>query len=186
MLISKFIAHDMEAETAAFEAQYGITLPEQYRRFLLKYNGGDTPKTKFRSEQGSFDIRAFYGIGVPHFSLTEIRDPERFLKRNLLPVACDFSGNHIAVVLSGRDAGKICFLDHEKGYRQTLLADSLKAFAEACESQEIGHIRTIEERRAQRIAASGISEIPDAVIAAWQAEIDRFGRMHQEPVVIDS
>ena len=44
-----------------FEKQYEFILPEGYRNFLLKYNGGNTLQTSFKIKKESSDIRAFYG-----------------------------------------------------------------------------------------------------------------------------
>ncbi len=57
MLISKFDTTDMEKKIADFESKYGITLPEQYRGFMLKYNGGDTPETEFKCKRWSCNLR---------------------------------------------------------------------------------------------------------------------------------
>ena len=40
-----------------FEFKYGLELDEEYRKFLVKYNGGDTPNTCVKSEDISSDIR---------------------------------------------------------------------------------------------------------------------------------
>lgn len=45
-----------------FEKQYEFILPEGYRNFLLKYNGGNTLQTSFKIKKESSDIRAFYGF----------------------------------------------------------------------------------------------------------------------------
>ena len=44
MLISKF-GNGSEELVRKFENKYGIALDEEYCRFLVKYNGGDTPNT---------------------------------------------------------------------------------------------------------------------------------------------
>ena len=50
MLISKYRTDNMdtEAAVASFEDKNNIRLPEVYRRFMIRYNGGDTPDTDFR------------------------------------------------------------------------------------------------------------------------------------------
>lgn len=47
MLISKFNLENIKNKVSNFEKTYSITLPEQYKNFLWKYNGGYTPKTEF-------------------------------------------------------------------------------------------------------------------------------------------
>ena len=63
MLISRFDNTNVEEHIAQLEKQYNIVLPEEYKRFLLKYNGGETPETKFRLNKVNSDITAFYGLG---------------------------------------------------------------------------------------------------------------------------
>lgn len=46
---------------AQFEEDHDILLPEEYRTFLLNYNGGNALKTSFKIKKESSDIRAFYG-----------------------------------------------------------------------------------------------------------------------------
>ena len=57
MLISKFDTTDIEKKIADFESKHGISLPEQYRGFMLKYNGGDTPETEFKCKRWSCNLR---------------------------------------------------------------------------------------------------------------------------------
>ena len=63
MLISKFDNTNIGEFIMAFEKENNITLPEEYKRFLMKYNGGETPKTKFKLNKVNSDIKAFYGLG---------------------------------------------------------------------------------------------------------------------------
>lgn len=60
MLISKFKIDDINDEVNSLENIYEIVLPKQYKRFILNYNGGYTPKTKFKIGKISFDIRGFF------------------------------------------------------------------------------------------------------------------------------
>lgn len=94
MLISKFINHNIEDQIICQEKEYSIAIPVQYKDFLYKYNGGYTPKTKFRVGKISSDIRGFYGLGDVKLSLNSI-DLREWLDMKILPIACDSFGNHI-------------------------------------------------------------------------------------------
>ena len=59
MLISKFNNHNIEDQIICMEKEYSIVIPVQYKVFLHKYNGGYTPKTKFRVGKISSDVRGF-------------------------------------------------------------------------------------------------------------------------------
>ena len=63
MLISKFNTKNICKYILTFEKCNSIVFPKQYRFFLERYNGGYTPKTKFRINKISSDIRGFYGWG---------------------------------------------------------------------------------------------------------------------------
>ena len=64
MLISKFDTADIEEKITDLECQYKIVLPDQYKQFLYKYNGGETPETSFRLARVSSDVCGFFGLGV--------------------------------------------------------------------------------------------------------------------------
>jgi hypothetical protein len=59
MLISKFSNSDVEENINDFESRYSFKFSEQYRNFLKKYNGGDTPDTKFKINKVSSDLKGF-------------------------------------------------------------------------------------------------------------------------------
>ena len=63
MLISKFNNSNIEIEVKELEETYNIVLPEVYKKFIYKYNGGRTPETEFRLNRVSSDIEGFYGFG---------------------------------------------------------------------------------------------------------------------------
>ena len=93
MLISRFDNANVEEHIAHLEKQYNIVLPEEYRRFLLKYNGGETPDTEFRINKVSSDVRAFYGLGNAdkYYNFQGLIDNMNilgeFVKDGMLPIA---------------------------------------------------------------------------------------------------
>ena len=62
MLISKNVNDCICEKIKELELKYGITLSQDYKVFLIKYNGGDTPKTKFSRGEIKTDIRRFFGF----------------------------------------------------------------------------------------------------------------------------
>lgn len=160
-----------------------ITLSSEYKNFLYKYNGGDTPDTKFKVKRTSSDIRAFYGMGNVKYSLNEFELNE-WIELNVFPIACDSFGNYIVIGLRADKAGKIYFYDHEEGYNPKELAGSLTTFFKCCKSQKIGYIPSIEEREQLLIKNGKEANITDSLRKTWQAEIDKYGNMIQEEVTI--
>lgn len=188
MLISKYLTSDtdMEKEVAAFEEKFRMALPEPYRKFLIRYNGGETPNTSFKINHEDSDVRAFYGIGDVEYSFDKILEFDVYLKRGLLPIARDFFGNYVAIGISADESGKIFFLDHEKNMKAKLLTDTFEEFVKKCKSKKIAEERTrsIEERERSMIEAGNEMRITDGLRKIWAEEIRKYGGMKQERVVL--
>lgn len=186
MLISKFMNSNVEEKVMNFEKRYKIILPTQYKIFLYKYNGGYTPKTKFKVGKISSDLRGFYGIGDVKLSFDEA-DLERWLGEDLVPIACDSFGNYILIGLGNDNEGKIFFSDHEKGNKVEYVTENLMNFISFCKSEKISESskRSIKEREEALIAKGRGNIITDDLRKIWQAEIDKYGSMIQEEVIID-
>lgn len=188
MLISKYRTEDidMEKTVSEFEEKHHLNLPDSYRGFLIRYNGGDTPNTSFKINRESSDVRAFYGIGNVTYSFDNIQDLKTYLKKGHLPIARDYFGNYVAIGIDSDDFGKIFFLDHEKQMRTKLLTDSFEEFVQKCKSTKIDESRTrsIEERERLMIEAGHEDRITDSLRRVWASEIEKYGGMHQERVVL--
>ncbi|MBP5221960.1 MAG: SMI1/KNR4 family protein [Lachnospiraceae bacterium] len=189
MLISRFKNSniDVKKEIVSFEKEYGIIIPEQYRKFLLKYNGGHTPNTIFDAPKIYTTLILFYGIGDIEKKLDNIYELSEWIKRHLLPISFDIYGNYIAIGLEGDLKGKIYFCDHEKGYKKTLIANDLSEFFSLCESEklDIASLPTVQEMEAKWIAMGKGEIITDEIRKAWQAQREKYENMRQEDVVID-
>ena len=61
MLISKFDTTNVGQYVRDYEEKNKFTFPDQYKEFLLKYNGGYTPVTEFRIAKISSDVEGFLG-----------------------------------------------------------------------------------------------------------------------------
>lgn len=185
MLISKFLNCNVEEKIIDIEMQYDIILPTQYKNFLHKYNGGFTPKTKFKVGKTSSDLRGFFGIGDVKLSLDNVELGE-WVEKNSFPIACDSFGNYIVIGLSNNDADKIYFYDHENRNRLEFLTENLKDFIECCKSEKISEAsrRSIKEREDALIAKGRGNIITDDLRKMWQAEIDKYGSMVQEEVLL--
>lgn len=187
MLISKYRTEDidMEKTVSEFEEKHHLNLPDSYRGFLIRYNGGDTPETKFKSGKVSSDVRYFYGIGNVAYSTQKIVDLNDLVSKQILPIARDSFGNYIALCLSADSFGSVVFCDHEKGYKVTEIASSFNEFVAICKSKKIKPVRTIEERERDLIANGFGDMLDDELRRCWQEEIDLYGNIHQEKVVLD-
>ena len=150
---------------------------------MLRYNGGYSPKTKFKAGKLSSDIRVFYGLGQVPCSFDTL-DIDSWIKRKLLPIACDSFGNYIAIGVSSEENGKIFFVDHELSNKLTCVSDDFISFIKCCKSDKIPESakRTIKEREDALIARGKGAIITDDLRRLWQAEIDKYTDMVQEKV----
>ena len=185
MLISKSEYSVTEAALSKYETAHGFTFPQEYRAFLLKYNGGETPETDFRLSGVSSDLVFFYelrdgGDGLELYEM-EFLVPD-FLKDGMFPIAENVFGDHVFICVGGRECGKIFFRYHDRPKRYIKLADDFRTFIQKFKSKKLGHCHTIEERIQGRIDAGITLEVLPIEIADWQEEIDYFNRIHQEQV----
>lgn len=187
MLISKFDTNDIEKKIGEFEKKLQICLPELYKKFLTKYNGGKTPKTEFKINKISSDVRVFYGIGesdkkYQFDSLSESKIIDEFLADKMLPIAENVWGDYITIEISGKKCGQIYFLYHDRKKEYIFLCESLSDFVDKCKSEKIGYIMTIEERK-QILKRNG-RKLTEEKLKGWQAEIDEYANIRQEEVIL--
>lgn len=188
MLISKFDTTDIEEKVTNLQRQYGIELAEQYRLFLYKYNGGETPETSFRLARVSSDLRGFFGLGVAdkyfrfehYFDFNEM---SAFAAEGIFPIGKNSFGDLLFIGIKEEHLGEILFRYHDKPKCLIKLADSFSDFAAKCKSKKLKPCRSIEERLAGRRAA-GIADPPPIVLQEWQKEIDRYQNIHQEELIL--
>ncbi|MBQ8604343.1 MAG: SMI1/KNR4 family protein [Oscillospiraceae bacterium] len=185
MLISKYGNNNTENRINEIEKKFNITLPSQYRNFLCKYNGGDTPDTTYKVGKASSALRAFYGFGSIRYSLDKLNIQE-WIEKNMFPIACDHFGNEIVISLEEISYGNIYFCDHEDGFKAQLVGDDFKTFVSKCKSKKINPACStpIAQREADLIARGRGHVITDTLRKTWQAEIDKYGNMVQERVIL--
>ena len=190
MLISKFDNTGIAKEIELFEQKYNFIFPEVYRNFLLKYNGGETPKSKFKIKKISSDIRAFYGFGYAdeHYHFDKIQKNNYFnewMQEGVMPIAANVFGDYVMIGINNSNKGKIYFFYHDRHNKYIELSEDLEAFMSKCKSEKIGHIQTIEERKQKLINNGNKKNITPALIKIWKEQINEYANMHQEEIVLD-
>ena len=190
MLISKFDNKESDINVEQLENTYDMVLPDEYKKFLIKYNGGKTPETKFKINGVSSDIQGFFGLGNAeesyHFDRFEnSAQIQEWLKYEMFPIAFNVFGDYIMIGVNGRSSKGIYFCYHDKPSKYIELAEDFVTFIEKCKSKKIGYIRSIEERRNDMIKLGKGYKITPEKIAGWQAEIDEYANIHQEELWID-
>ncbi len=110
-----------EARVAALEARLHCQLPEQYRSFLLTYNGGRVSPAGFvfAERTGPYTdslVHALYSLYDGDLCNLQ----KALLSRNgrmpdgVIPIGNDPGGNAICLVLTGDRRGQVWFWDHER------------------------------------------------------------------------
>jgi hypothetical protein len=111
-------------EIAGFETEIGTTLPDDYRQFLLRCNGGRLDWFRFEgmTPEGRSWPAVISEVGglreEPDLSLREARrsyqSRELQIPRALLWIMGDPGGNGICLGLTGKYRGKIYFWTHDE------------------------------------------------------------------------
>lgn len=105
-----------KAAVAAFEAWLGVTLPEDYRTFLLDVNGGRTARSHrlFHIRNDRTILNSLNSLNDPdeQFDLaTRWQRARAWLPNEVLPVGYDDGGGTVVVVVTGPRRGQVWFLD---------------------------------------------------------------------------
>lgn len=110
--IDEHLVNLLEEETDA-------SLPEDYRQFLLEFNGGEPEVNEFRvSDEQAAGVNQFFGL-TQRQEYGDLRFQRRLMlgrvPENMLPIANAEGGNLvcISVAVDRGDYGAIYFWDHE-------------------------------------------------------------------------
>ena len=106
-----------------FEMELGVRLPDPYRQFLLRNNGGRPPIDKdvvdVEGLPGGASIQFFFGISYP-LECYDLRWNKKAncgrIPEDRLAIACDSSGSEFCVSLQGADRGAVLFCDLQSVY----------------------------------------------------------------------
>ncbi len=190
MLISKFDNTNVIEKLESFEIRYNFTFPKIYRDFIIKYNGGITPKTKFKINKIGSDIRAFYGFDKKNDQYNYERiersfDLSAYIAEDICPIAVNSFGDYIMIGVGEKNNGQIYFSYHDRVKGLEVLAENFHFFVDKCKSEKIGHIKTIEERKKILIDNGNVENIKPSLIKVWEQEIQKYENIHQEKLVIE-
>jgi hypothetical protein len=119
-----------EPDVAALELRLGTTLPDQYRHFLLEFNGGSPAGTvEVPGLPGALaDVQVLFGIGRAVRSSGIEWNMETLaqrLKPQMLPIACDSGGSVFCLALSTADRGAVFYCDLQSVFGKPASAPSM-------------------------------------------------------------
>ncbi|VTT24539.1 SMI1/KNR4 family protein [Streptococcus gordonii] len=169
-------------EVEKLEKHYSISLPEKYKEFLLKYNGGDTIDATFRIDKVSSDIRAFYGFENADYEynfqyLIDHDFLSDYIEVDYLPIAEDSFRNYILLGIAEQNYNQVAFFDHEK-QRIIPFHVSFKEFLGSIKSK-VCKIKSIDERIQKMKEVNSPVIVDDELKAIWQEEIDKYAGREQ-------
>jgi len=123
-----------------FEDEFGISLPNDYIRFLKESNGGHPELNLFtpvgNSDDNHFTIDYFYHLtNDDRESLTSVwrvtRDWQQKLGQGCVPFGRDGGGNQLYLDFSSNEAIFLCI--HDEDFKKIKVAPSFSAFLDLLE-----------------------------------------------------
>lgn len=112
------------------ERKWRLTLPEDYRKFIVEYNGGIPEQKSFECNGHSYAVTRFlciiknyrensygaYDISVVESQIGEcLTDNEDLIGIEVLPIAELFGGDYVCIDYRERkDAPSVCVWSHEE------------------------------------------------------------------------
>ncbi|GIX05004.1 MAG: hypothetical protein KatS3mg114_0873 [Planctomycetaceae bacterium] len=128
---------------ATFERELGTTLPDEYRVFLLRHNGGVPDRETFDvpgEDGGERPFHCFFALHDGPWDDSTAEGSQGFPLQaafadyrvdggpaDVLPIGKDWSGSYVCVGLAGADRGRVLYWDHDME-QLVPLADTLAAF----------------------------------------------------------
>ena len=139
-----------DGHLADLERKLGVILLDEYRSFLLRYNGG-RPNPSFFPIHGFKDnafggIQLFLGVDVPIRSSNldwMYRTYQGRIPQNIIPIAITGTGDVLGLSLYGSDKGHVYFWDHDNEHspptyeNMYLIAPSFPEFLESIHFRDL-------------------------------------------------
>jgi hypothetical protein len=123
-----------EAKLAELEERIRVSIPDDYRNFILQFNGGyfTEPEIEPVSEGCPLDgLRSVFGIGAPD-GLTELGNPADLAlfddndPPEFIPIGSTAMGGLIILIVTGEESG--CILLKQAFGDFSFLADGIEEF----------------------------------------------------------
>ncbi len=192
MLISKYKVKDTTKQLEKYEENLGCKFPDQYRQFIVEYNGGELWDTTLNIENFGNSIEYFYGFvkASEYHSINNkyVKDIQKeFLTpQQVLGIAELGGGDVLAVGISENNRGMMYYSNHDEGYKVTKIADSFKNLLNVIESTPIDKSSLEHPEDIIRIQSQKLGkEINEKTIAVYWKQYNDLLNLEQEEVIID-
>lgn len=138
MLVNSLNEKTILENIARFEQKNNLKLSDQYKRFLLEYNGGYVEPNVFKisEEQGESALNILYGLDISedYDELSSVYETmDGIIPSNFISIGDDAGGNQICLGLDELYCGKIFIWIHNMGQGEEmnnmfLLANDFTSF----------------------------------------------------------
>lgn len=108
---------------------------------------------------------------------------DNYIERGFLPLSHNMLGDYYCLSLKAEDYGSIYLLYHDLLGKKKKLFSSFTEFINNIKSEEIGHIKTMEEREKMAIE-NGYGYKVELLRPVWKKEIEKFSKIVQEEVIL--
>lgn len=177
------------------EQQLGIVFPDDYKQFLIKYNGGWTPNTTIYFRDFSFGLNSLYGVGrakntaninfLMNSGVSVIVD-EFFesLLDGFFTIGDWFGSRYyIGVNPNSNEFGTIYYMNEDRqGY--CFVASSFKDFVYLAKTPNF-YVGCVEENIEYMNNIGWGKEIDEELINHWQERYEKYKDLKLEPVILD-
>ena len=114
--LPKFRSHEpgLSADTLlTFEEEMGTKLPDDYRSFLLQFNGAvfERKNNHFKFEDGWSELYELFNIATIQQNINGV---DSNLPRHTIPIGQDAGDNTICLAIKGPSKGEVYWKDHEQ------------------------------------------------------------------------
>lgn len=116
-----------------FEAKFNIRLPQNYKKLLLRFNGGITSEDCIYIDGEEGSIGGFYSIKYGNILVEDAVEnfhiSQELIPSDCIPIGYDGFGNPYCISTNEEDYGKIYCWFFDMGEEEgRLMADSLEEF----------------------------------------------------------
>jgi len=111
-----------ENDINCFEKRFGIVLPEDYKRFLIKYNGGKPSPRRFKTIDNKTITSLLLILPLADIQSENLAsnyisfNQGNKIPKNLLPIGQDPIKNKICMSIGGEDVGYIYYWDMDEDF----------------------------------------------------------------------
>ena len=179
---------------AELEQQLHIVFPEDYKKFLIKYNGGWTPNTTVYFNDFHFGLNSLYGVGqarnaaninfLMDSDVSVIRDEfSESLSAGFFTIGDWFGAKYyIGVNPNTNEYGRIYYMNEDReGYY--FVANSFSDFVQLAQTPDF-YVGTVEENKQHMINNGWEDEINEQLIAGWQKRYEERKDVKLVPVIL--